>query len=103
MALDISEEEEFDARNNAYIAFMSSAIAGFKPQREKYKSASDYAVEVRTFAQAVAEEAMVAYLKQREDGFEDFDSAIEDEEEEEEGDDDEEDEDRPARKRGSRR
>jgi len=90
---DLSEDEHYEVRKSAWIAFMSSAIAGFKPQKTKYTIES-YAEEVADFATAVADRAMQEFLDREKDGFE-FEELEEDDEE----DDEEEDDDRPRRGR----
>jgi hypothetical protein len=83
------DDEDFETDRTAYIAFFSSAIAGFKPQKAKYKSAIEYAEEVGEFAQAVADQAFARYKAAEVDGFP-FDDLEEEEEEEEERDENDE-------------
>jgi hypothetical protein len=91
-------DEEFEQDRVAYIAFYSSAIAGFKPQKTKYSSPEAYAREVNEFAEAVATEALAHYRAAEAAGFpgelEDYsdDSASDDE-------DEDDDDERPRRRR----
>ena len=92
------DDEDFEMDRTAYIAFMSSAIAGFKPQQTKYKSATEYASEVADFAEAVADECFARFREREEDGFE-VEREEEEEEEEEEDDENDEGDERPRRRR----
>ena len=90
------DDDDFESDRSAWVAFQSSAIAGFKPQKAKYKSASEYAAEVGEFAEAVANDAFARYKAAEADGFP-FDE-LEEEEEEEEEEDEDPDEERPRRR-----
>lgn len=95
------DEEDFEVRKTAWIAFKSSAIAGFQAQKPKYSSVEQYAAEVDEFSNAVADESMRSYLERANEGFE-FEERESDEDEDEEEEEDEDD-DRPRRaKRKSR-
>ena len=90
----MDRDDDFETDRTAYVAFFSSAIAGFKPQKAKYKSPTEYAEEVGEFAHAVADEAFARYKAAEADGFP-FEEIEEEEEEEEQDEDDE----RPRRRR----
>lgn len=88
------DEDDFESDRSAYVAFMSSAIAGFVPQQAKYKSASAYAEDVGNFCDAVVAEAFARYKAAEKDGF-----PFEELEEEEDDEEDEEEDERPRRRR----
>jgi hypothetical protein len=91
------DDDDFESDRSAWIAFQSSAIAGFKPQKAKYKSATEYAAEVGEFSEAVANEAFARYKAAEADGFP-FEE-LEEEEDEEEEDEDPDADERPRRRR----
>jgi hypothetical protein len=84
-------DEDFESDRTAYIAFHSSAIAGFKPQKARYRSEDEYAMEVNDFADAVAMEAFSRYKAAEAEGFP-FEELVLDE-------DDEEEDERPRARR----
>lgn len=79
-------DDDFESDRTAYVAFHSSAIAGFKPQKARYKNADEYARDVNEFADAVAAEAFDRYKAAEAEGFpfEELEDYEEDEEEEDE-------------------
>jgi hypothetical protein len=94
---DRDDNEDFDSDRTAYVAFHSSAIAGFKAQKAKYNSPEAYAEEVNDFADAVAAEAFARYKDAEAEGF-----PYEPLDEEEEEDEDEDPDERPTRGRRRR-
>lgn len=98
---DLTEDEEYEIRKTAWIAFKSSAIAGFLPQKSKY-GVEEYAEEVDAFSNAVADESMKSFLERDKGGF-DFEDDGDDEEDEDEDDEEEEDDPKPKRRAAAKK
>jgi hypothetical protein len=95
-------QADIERRRQAWLAFASSAIAGYEPMKEKYRNADEIADEIVSNCSALADDMLAEYAIREKNDFEvdDFDEEDEDDPDEEDDEEEEdEEEERPAKRR----